>query len=106
MMISFMKKQKNRIDAFIESIWAKSPRDKTLLAQWWVTILGRLVGCEVSDRNYKPYWLSLLPGLVVADYFIFLIYTIFYYGQRQEYIKCLSAISIIGVVAPVHIIFH
>lgn len=103
MLINFIKKQKNRIDAFIASIWAKSPKDKSLFIQLWVTVLGRFIGCGVTDRNYKPYWLSLLPGLVVAEYFIFLVYSVVYYSQREEYIKCLSAISIVGVVVPVHI---
>lgn len=101
MMFSFLKKLKNQIDAFLESIWAKSPQNKCLFVQHWVTILGRLIGCEVTERNYKPHWWSYMPWVFITEYFLLLMYSVVYYGRKHDYIKCLSVICFVGVVAPV-----
>lgn len=67
----------------------------------WATFLAALVGCDVTNPAYKPYWYTLLPAVVILDILVFGIYTIHYYVESEDYMKCLQVLCIAGVVVPV-----
>lgn len=81
-----------RLQLYIEAIRLMNPKEKCLFVQDWATFLAGLVGCDVTNSAYKPYWYTLLPGLVILDVFVLGIYTITYYVKRDDYMKCLQVI--------------
>lgn len=98
---NFIKARISRIRLFIDSIRSKSPRDKCFMVEYWATFLASLVGCEVTDPNYKPYWKSLIPLLCLIDGGSLLIYTLIFQLIRKDYMKCLEVLCLIGVIVPV-----
>lgn len=54
--------------------------------------------------NYKLTILTAVPGLLVADYAILMIYTAYYY--RDDFFKALEATTFSGIVFPVSATYH
>lgn len=90
-----------RLRLYIESVRLMSPKEKCLYVQGCATVLARLVGCEVTDPNFKPYLLTFCSGILMIDLFGLCIYTITYYANRSDYMKCLEAFCLMGALIPV-----
>lgn len=92
----------SRLHLYIEiRVRLMNPKEKCLYVQDWATLLAGLVGCEVTNPNYKPYWFTLFPGLIILDFLVFGMYTIAHHVKMKDYIKCFQVVCIMGSIIPV-----
>lgn len=57
----------------------------------------------ILDPDFKPYWLSALPGIIGVEVFSLMLYMAFMY--RHDFMMCMQALCMSGVALPVTLFF-
>lgn len=78
---------------------AMTPLEKWKFVRKIHWFLLRVVGVEFMDRNYRISIRSTIPIYLQANYYILLVYTLFYY--RYKPLKGLIATPALGFYVPV-----
>lgn len=61
--------------------------------------LGSCIGCDFMDSYYKVSLNTWLPAIILADYFILMVYTLWYF--RHDMFRGLMATPANGLIFPV-----
>lgn len=61
--------------------------------------LLKYIGCDILVKGYKVTLKTWLPALVIADYIIFMLYSVFYY--RNSPVHGFRTTAPMGIVVPV-----
>lgn len=88
--------------AFKEEIRHRSPRGKWDFVR--NTARGFLfwIGIHIVDEKFKVNLLAILPGLVMLDYFVLLLYT--FYVYKDDVMRALQPLCLVGMGAPVRVV--
>lgn len=77
---------------------------ETPIAKWesvrrFNSFLLKYVGCEIFEDGYKIHFETWIPMYIALNYFLLLLYTLYYY--RQDFFKAMQPTPTIGQVVPV-----
>lgn len=99
-LFKFVQRWHRKSLAYIDRLLA-SPKAKVEFVEQWATALTQIVGVRVLERNYKPYWLSYWPGVVVVEFYFLTIYSVYYFVVIGQPIRSVAALSLLAVAIPV-----
>lgn len=88
------------IRKYHENWLIKTPKQKWQSIYNFGDFVAKLVGVRVLS-NMKFNWLTPACGLMFLDYLISVVYTIYYYFERKQYLKAIECTCIFGMVAVV-----
>lgn len=100
-MFAALKKSVEKIHVLKRNVLNKTPKEKNRYIQQWGTFFLGKLGCAVTDPKFKIYWYSFCPLYILCNYIGLATYTIAYYIQHEEYMKCFQTLSVLGVAVPV-----
>lgn len=85
--------------AFKEEIRHRSPLGKWNFVRNGARGFLIWIGLHVVDEKFKVNLLSILPGLLILDYFVLLLYT--FYVYKDDLMRALQPLCLVGMGAPV-----
>lgn len=88
---------------FKRSFLAKRPHEKWMFIRQIHYHMCKVVGVEFMKCNYKMNINTIIPLYLQVDYYVLLVYSMFYY--KNEPIKVLMATTILGFFIPVSLLF-
>lgn len=94
-MIKIVTKLKNIKENFL----LKNPYQKWSMVRSAATFFLKMVGCHVTDPNYKKTIVTGIPVYFGISFFVLLFYTIYYY--RHKPLKALEPTPMISIMFPV-----
>lgn len=87
-----------RIKNLKQNYLAKSPFKKWSFVCGINKSVARIIGCDFWEDDYEVTLRSLIPGTIILDYIISLMYTFYYF--RNDPVRCLMATASMGIVLP------
>lgn len=99
-MFDFLKNSYISIRKYHENWLIKTPKQKWQSIYNFGDFVAKLVGVRVLS-NMKFNWLTPACGLMFLDYLISVVYTIYYYFERKQYLKAIECTCIFGMVTVV-----
>lgn len=77
----------------------KSPKGKWEILRRFINFWLYCDGLAVLDRNYRVFWLTCMPGVLILDYFVLMVYTS--YKFRTDSLRAIQTTCVLGAVIPV-----
>lgn len=90
--IEFVRNFKQRFDEM-------KPLEKCVFVRNVGVFFHEIIGVAIMNPEYENSLLSILPGLALSSYYIFLIYTTYFY--RCNALRAILPYCVLGVVVPV-----
>lgn len=78
-----------------------SPKEKWNLARNFANLFLRLAGIAVLDREFKVWWYSYVCTVLISNFALSILYTLWYYADSPTPLKGFLFIPMLGVVTSV-----